>query len=213
MSDLDVLLERHHWRRTEDVGQHVCHGIFRLCFLRAIVPQRVAPVVRHHMVNFAPPGLLRTAEAMAYWLMKSEPDAYSIDELESDGREMWDGIRNYQARNMMRDDMRIGDRVFFYHSNCKEPGIVGIMKVASKPYPDPTQFDPESRYYDPKSSEDDPRWLLVDVEFVRKLSRTISLAELKEQAKLDGMILLRRGNRLSIMPVEKRHWDLILGLE
>jgi predicted RNA-binding protein with PUA-like domain len=150
---------------------------------------------------------------MAYWLMKSEPDAYSIDDLERDGRDMWDGIRNYQARNMMRDDMRVGDKVFFYHSNCKEPGIVGIAKVASKPYPDPTQFDPESKYYDPKSSEDDPRWLLVDVEFVRKLSRTITLAELKAQPLLDGMILLRRGNRLSIMPVDKAHWDHILGLE
>jgi len=165
------------------------------------------------MVNFAAPGLLRTAENMAYWLMKSEPDAYSIDDLERDGREKWDGIRNYQARNMMRDDMRIGDKVFFYHSNCKEPGIVGIMKVASKPYPDPTQFDPESKYYDPKSSEDAPRWMLVDVDFVRKLSRPVTLTELKAQAGLDGMILLRRGNRLSIMPVEKRHWDLILGLE
>jgi len=150
---------------------------------------------------------------MAYWLMKSEPDAYSIDDLERDGRDMWDGIRNYQARNMMRDEMRVGDKVFFYHSNCKEPGIVGVMKVASKPYPDPTQFDPESKYYDPKSNEEDPRWMLVDVEFVRKLSRTITLAELKAHPGLDGMILLRRGNRLSIMPVDKAHWALILDLE
>ena len=150
---------------------------------------------------------------MAYWLMKSEPDTYSIDDLKRDGRDMWDGIRNYQARNMMRDDMRIGDKVFFYHSNCKEPGIVGIMKVASEPYADPTQFHPESKYYDPKSSEEDPRWLLVDVEFVRKLSRTITLTELKAQPLLDGMILLRRGNRLSIMPVDEQHWALILGQE
>jgi len=153
------------------------------------------------------------AADMAYWLMKSEPDAYSIDDLERDGRDMWDGIRNYQARNMMRDEMRVGDKVFFYHSNCKEPGIVGVMKVAGKPYPDPTQFDPESKYYDPKSSEEDPRWMLVDVEFVRKLSRTITLAELKAHPGLDGMILLRRGNRLSIMPVDKAHWALILDLE
>ena len=153
------------------------------------------------------------AEDMAHWLMKSEPDAYSIDDLERDGREMWDGIRNYQARNMMRDEMRVGDKVFFYHSNCKEPGIVGIMKVASKPYADPTQFDPDSKYYDPKSGEEDPRWILVDVDFVRKLSRPITLAELKAQSGLDGMVLLRRGNRLSIMPIEKKHWDLILGLE
>ena len=118
--------------------------------------------------------------------MKSEPDAYSIDDLERDGREKWDGIRNYQARNMMRDDMRIGDSVFFYHSNCKEPAIVGIARVASEPYPDPTQFDPESNYYDPKSSPDDPRWCLVDVEFVRKLAQPITLAALKALPGLDG---------------------------
>jgi len=150
---------------------------------------------------------------MAYWLMKSEPDAYSIDDLERDGREMWDGIRNYQARNMMRDDMRIGDEAIFYHSACKEPAAVGIMKIASKPYPDPTQFDPESKYYDPKSNENDPRWQLVDVEFVRKFSRALTLKELRAQPGLDGMILLRRGNRLSVMPVEKQHWNLLLGLE
>ena len=145
--------------------------------------------------------------------MKSEPDAYSIDDLERDGREPWDGIRNYQARNMMRDDMRIGDEVFFYHSNCKEPGIVGIMKVASEPYPDPAQFDRKSKYYDPKSNRDDPRWCLVDVEFVRKLGRTITLAEIKEAKGLDGLILTRKGNRLSIMPVENKHWNKLLNLE
>ena len=145
--------------------------------------------------------------------MKSEPDAYSIDDLERDGREAWDGIRNYQARNMMRDDMRIGDEVFFYHSNCKEPGIVGIMKVASEPYPDPKQFDRKSKYYDPKSNKDDPRWCLVDVAFTRKLGRTITLAEIKEAKGLDGLILTRKGNRLSIMPVEKKHWNKLLSLE
>ena len=150
---------------------------------------------------------------MAYWLMKSEPGAYSIDDLERDKREHWDGIRNYQARNMMRDDMHIGDDVFFYHSNCKEPGIVGIAKVASEPYPDPTQFDPESKYHDPKSSEVNPRWILVDVEFVRKLERTITLSELKTRPELEEMILLRKGNRLSIMPVSKEHWNRILNLE
>jgi predicted RNA-binding protein with PUA-like domain len=116
---------------------------------------------------------------MACWLMKSEPETYSIDDLERDGREMWDGIRNYQAGNMMRDTMRIGDDVFFYHSNCKEPAIVGIAKVASEPYPDPTQFDPESKYFDPKSNADDPRWCLVDIQFVRKLARALTLTELK----------------------------------
>ncbi|MEM8814936.1 MAG: EVE domain-containing protein [Pseudomonadota bacterium] len=150
---------------------------------------------------------------MAYWLMKSEPDAYSIDDLKRDKREPWDGIRNYQARNMMRDDMQVGDEVFFYHSNCKVPGIVGLMKVASKPYPDPTQFDPESKYYDPKSSEDNPRWCLVDVRYRRKLKRTITLHELKELPALDGFALTRKGNRLSIMPVSPEHWDLILELE
>jgi predicted RNA-binding protein with PUA-like domain len=150
---------------------------------------------------------------MACWLMKSEPDAYSIDELEKDGREMWDGIRNYQARNMMRDDMRIGDDVFFYHSNCKEPAIVGLARVASEPYPDPTQFDPDEKYYDPKSDAGNPRWILVDVEFVRKLARPLTLAELKAHPGLEGMILTRKGNRLSIMPVSDDHRDLILSLE
>ncbi|MDH5617016.1 MAG: EVE domain-containing protein [Gammaproteobacteria bacterium] len=150
---------------------------------------------------------------MAYWLMKSEPDVYSIDDLERDRREKWDGIRNYQARNMMRDDMRIGDEIFFYHSSCKEPGIAGIMKVASEPYPDPGQFDRTSKYYDPKSTREEPRWILVDVQFVRKLKRNITLTEIKAQKSLEGMLLTRRGNRLSIMPVEKKHWKKILSLE
>jgi len=150
---------------------------------------------------------------VAHWLMKSEPDVYSIDDLQRDGREMWDSIRNYQARNMMRDDMRIGDEVFFYHSNCKEPAVVGIMKVASEPYPDPVQFDESSKYFDPKSSKDEPRWILVDVEFVRKLDKPITLAEIKAHPGFDDMILTRRGNRLSIMPVSREHWDLILTLE
>ncbi len=149
---------------------------------------------------------------MAYWLMKSEPDAYSIDDLQRDGREMWDGIRNYQARNMMRDDMRIGDEVLFYHSSCKVPGVVGTARVASEPYPDPTQFDPESKYFDPKSNEDDPRWILVDVEFVRKFDEPVTLADIKSRSELDDMILTRRGNRLSIMPVEAAHWDTILSM-
>jgi predicted RNA-binding protein with PUA-like domain len=150
---------------------------------------------------------------MAFWLMKSEPDVYRIDDLKRDKREPWDSIRNYQARNMMRDDMKVGDKIFFYHSNCDEIGIVGIMKVASKPYPDSTQFDPKSRYCDPKSDPNDPRWMLVDVAFVKKFKRTISLAELKNQASLDEMILVRKGNRLSIMPVSEEHWNIILGME
>ena len=153
---------------------------------------------------------------MRYWLMKSEPDAFSIDDLVAckSQTEPWDGVRNYQARNFMRDDMRIGDKIFFYHSNCKPPGIVGIAKVASKPYPDPTAFDPDEKYYDPKSDPENPRWILVDVKLVRKLKRMISLPELKEHgAALDGFPLLRRGMRLSVMPVEKPHWDYILKLE
>ncbi len=150
---------------------------------------------------------------MAYWLMKSEPDVFSIDDLASAGREKWDGIRNYQARNMMRDDMKIGDEILFYHSSCKEPGVTGIARVASAPYADPTQFDRKSKYFDAKSDVKNPRWILVDVEFVRKLSRTISLAEIKADKKLESMILNRRGNRLSIMPVEKKHWTRILSLE
>ncbi len=150
---------------------------------------------------------------MACWLMKSEPDVYSIDDLQRDGQEMWDSIRNYQARNMMRDDMRIGDPIFFYHSSCKEPGVVGIAEVASKPYPDPVQFDKQSRYFDAKSDPDNPRWILVDVKFVRKLKRNITLTEIKAEKGLADMILTRKGNRLSIMPVEKKHWDKILSLE
>ncbi|MBT8102451.1 MAG: EVE domain-containing protein [Gammaproteobacteria bacterium] len=150
---------------------------------------------------------------MAFWLIKSEPDAYSIDDLERDGVEMWDGIRNYQARNTLRDDMKVGDEVFFYHSSCKEPGIVGIAKVASKPYPDPTQFDKKSKYFDAKSERDNPRWWLVDIAFVRKTKRNVTLADIKAQKSLDDMILTRRGNRLSIMPVARKHWNKILSLE
>jgi len=150
---------------------------------------------------------------VAYWLMKSEPDAYSIDDLARDKTEPWDGIRNYQARNMMRDDMKIGDDVLFYHSSCKVPAVVGLAKVASGAYPDPTQFDPRSKYYDEKSDQDDPRWLLVDVKFVRKLKRPITLKELKEHPALTDFRLNQRGNRLSIFPVDKAHWKLILSLE
>ncbi|MDX1515797.1 MAG: EVE domain-containing protein [Woeseiaceae bacterium] len=146
-------------------------------------------------------------------MIKSEPDAYSIDDLERDGREMWDGIRNYQARNLMRDDMAVGDDVLFYHSSCKVPGVVGLARVASEAYPDPTQFDENSKYFDPKASRDEPRWVLVDIEFVRKLERVITLAELKDNPALDGMLLLRRGNRLSVMPVDEAHWHAVLAME
>jgi len=150
---------------------------------------------------------------VAYWLMKSEPDAYSIDDLKRDGRVPWDGIRNYQVRNMMRDDMRVGDKAFFYHSSCKVPAVVGIMRIASKPYPDPTQFDKKSKYYDPKSTEDEPRWILVDVEYQRHTKRPIPLSEIKNLPALEDFQLNKRGNRLSIFPVSKKHWDRVLGLE
>jgi predicted RNA-binding protein with PUA-like domain len=151
---------------------------------------------------------------MKYWLMKSEPDVFGIDDLERVGQEPWDGVRNYQARNFMRDDMKVGDKVFFYHSNCKEPGVVGIAEVATRPYPDPTQFDPDSKYYDPKSDPDDPRWMLVDVRYKRHTKRVIGLREIKAHADaLEGLQLIKRGNRLSVMPIDKAHWDYILGLE
>ena len=150
---------------------------------------------------------------MKHWLMKSEPDTFSIDDLKRKKREAWDGVRNYQARNFMRDEMRPGDPVFFYHSNCAEPGIAGVAEVASDAYPDPSQFDPKSKYFDPGSSRDNPRWMLVDVKFVRKLKRVITLDELKNHAAIAEMRLLRKGNRLSVMPVEAPEWRYILELE
>ena len=152
---------------------------------------------------------------MNYWLMKSEPGEFSIDDLKACPKrtEPWDGVRNYQARNMMRDDMKRGDLAFFYHSACEVPGIVGVMKVAKEAHPDPTAFDPDDKHYDPKSDPDNPRWMLVNVKFVRKLKRTITLQELKTHRSIEAMALLRRGNRLSIMPVTKQQWDYILDLE
>ena len=150
---------------------------------------------------------------MTYWLIKSEPDAFSIDDLAKNETEPWDGIRNYQARNMIRDDMTIGDDVLFYHSSCKIPGAVGLAKIASDAYPDPTQFDPRSNYHDPKSQQDNPRWLLRDIAFVRKFDRTITLKEMKEHPGLVDFRLNQRGNRLSIFPVNFEHWNLVLSLE
>lgn len=153
---------------------------------------------------------------MNYWLIKSEPDAFSIDDLKNapGKREHWDGIRNYQARNFMHDDMQKGDLVFFYHSSCEEPGIVGICEVVSDAYPDHTAFDPAGKYYDAGSTPESPRWLMRDIKFRRKTKRLISLAEIKGHAEhLEGFPLIRRGNRLSIMPVSREHWDLILSLE
>ncbi len=152
---------------------------------------------------------------MNYWLMKSEPDVYGIEHLKKERgkRDHWDGVRNYQARNMMRDEMKKGDKAFFYHSNCKEPGIVGIVEIVKEGYPDPTAFDPEEKYYDPKSDPDNPRWYMVEIKYVRDLKRNITLAELKDCAEIEDMPLVRKGNRLSIMPVSKQQWDFILSLE
>ena len=150
---------------------------------------------------------------MQYWLMKSEPGEYSIDDLKRDKVECWDGVRNFQARNMMRDAMKVGDLAFMYHSNCDVIGIAGIMKIAREGYPDHTAFDQNDKHYDPKSDPKNPRWFMVDVRYKRKLNRMITLAELRQHEELDGLQLLKRGNRLSVMPVSKFHWDFILSLE
>jgi len=152
---------------------------------------------------------------MNYWLMKSEPDCFSIDDLAARPKqtEMWDGVRNYQVRNMFRDQMKKGDKAFFYHSSCEVPGVVGVMTIASNAYPDPTQFDPKHDHYDPKSKPEEPRWLLVDVKFERKLKKPVTLAMLREHEKhLKGLLVLAPGTRLSVTPVRREHWDYILGL-
>jgi predicted RNA-binding protein with PUA-like domain len=148
---------------------------------------------------------------MRYWLMKSEPSEVSIDDLAAAPNQTvaWFGVRNYQARNFMRDQMQLGDRAFFYHSSCAEPGIAGICEVTKAAYPDETQFDAGGKYYDPKSTPDNPRWLNVDVKLVNK-TRLVSLAELREHAALADMVVLRRGNRLSITPVDPAHWKFIV---
>ena len=149
-----------------------------------------------------------------YWLMKSEPDEFSIDALAKVGREPWSGVRNYQARNYMMKDMKVGDGILFYHSNCAVPGVAGLAEVASTPYPDPTQFQRKSDYYDAASKPEEPRWWLVDVGFKRKFTRTVSLDELRAQADaLGDFALLRRGNRLSVLPVTAAQYKHILSLE
>ena len=146
--------------------------------------------------------------------MKSEPDVFSIDHLRKMPRktEHWDGIRNYQARNFMRDAMKKGDLAFFYHSNCEEPGIVGIMEIASAAYPDHTAFEPGQKYFDEKSTPENPRWMMVDVKFKKKFKKNVSLASLKEEKKLSNMRLVQRGNRLSILPVTASEWKCILKM-
>jgi predicted RNA-binding protein with PUA-like domain len=154
---------------------------------------------------------------MNYWLLKSEPDSFSIDALGKAPKQTttWDGVRNFQARNMLRDAMKKGDLAFFYHSSCDVPGIAGIVSVVREGYPDVTAFDPKHHHYDADSNKQAPRWFVVDLKLKRKLKRVITLDELRKYAdkQLKDFILLRRGNRLSVMPVSKQDWDFVLGLE
>ncbi len=148
---------------------------------------------------------------MKYWLMKSEPDAFSIDDLAKSPKQTthWDGVRNYQARNFMRDEMKQGDQVLFYHSNAKPPGVVGVAQVVKEGYPDFTAFDPKDKHYDPKSRQEDPRWYMVDIKLVKKFKQLISLPDLKQVKALDGMVLLQKGSRLSVQPVTRKQFDTI----
>jgi predicted RNA-binding protein with PUA-like domain len=149
-----------------------------------------------------------------YWLMKSEPDEFSISKLEKVGREPWTGVRNYQARNFMMKEMKVGDGILFYHSNCEVPGVTGLAEVVSDSYPDPTQFQKKSDYFDPGSKPEEPRWWLVDVGFKRRFKRTVSLDELRGHAEaLGDFALLKRGNRLSVLPVTAAQYKHILSLE
>jgi predicted RNA-binding protein with PUA-like domain len=154
---------------------------------------------------------------MQYWLLKSEPATFSIEDLEKSPRRTtsWDGVRNFQARNMLRDQMKKGDKAFFYYSSCEVPGIAGIVEIVKEGYPDSTAFDRKHDHYDPESDPENPRWYMVDIKLERRLSRVITLDELRKQAKnkLKDMVLLRPGNRLSVTPVDEAHWKFILSLE
>jgi len=148
---------------------------------------------------------------MKLWLMKSEPDVYSIDDLARDGTESWEGVRNYQARNFMRE-MAEGDLILFYHSNAKPPGVAGVCRIRREAYPDDTQFDKKSQYYDAKSKKEDPRWSMVDVEFVEKFDEEISLQAMKDDRALEGMRVTQKGSRLSVQPVDKKHFKRVLKM-
>jgi predicted RNA-binding protein with PUA-like domain len=150
---------------------------------------------------------------MNYWLMKSEPDVFSIDDLKMKKKSGWDGVRNYQARNFMRDDMKLGDMVLFYHSSCEVPGVAGLAKVSKTSHPDPSQFDSKSDYYDPKATQLAPRWFMVEVEFVEKFDRVVTLTEIKDTKGLDKMPLVQKGSRLSINPVSPSEYKIITGLK
>tara|TARA_B100000925_G_scaffold290088_1_gene274472 strand:+ start:12697 stop:13149 length:453 start_codon:yes stop_codon:yes gene_type:complete len=149
---------------------------------------------------------------MRYWLMKTEPDVFSIDDLKSQKTTPWEGVRNYQARNFMRDEMKKGDLVLIYHSNAKPPGVAGVGVVSKEAFPDHFAWDKKSKYYDPKSPKENPRWMMVEIRFKKKFKEILSLAELKETKGLEDMLILRKGNRLSITPVEKKHYEQIIGM-
>ena len=146
---------------------------------------------------------------MKYWLMKSEPHVYSWDDLEKDGETHWDGVRNYQARNIMRDDMKNGDMVLYYHSNCKPPHVAGIAEICKEGYPDFTAFDSDSKYFDPKSDIEKPRWIMVDIKPVKKMENNVNLSDMRENLLLEGMPLLMKGQRLSVQPVSEEQFKII----
>ena len=148
---------------------------------------------------------------MHYWLMKSEPDCFSIDDLKAVGTEPWDGVRNYQARNMLRDQIKVGDGVLFYHSNCKEPAIVGIAEVVREGYPDHTALDPREKHFDPKSTDEKPIWYMVDVKYIRHLEKPLTRDDLRRHPILSGIGVLKKGNRLSVMAVTAEQWQLIVS--
>jgi predicted RNA-binding protein with PUA-like domain len=147
--------------------------------------------------------------AKKYWLFKSEPNAYSIDDMQKDKKTYWDGVRNYQARNFIRDEMKKGDQVLFYHSNAKPNAVVGICEIVKEAYPDFTAFDPDNKHFDPKSKTDAPAWFMVDIKFIKKFSKSVSLEEIKNNSKLKKMRLVQRGNRLSVFPIEKAEFEVI----
>lgn len=149
------------------------------------------------------------ASKTQYWLMKSEPDVYGIDHLQSEGWTHWEGVRNYQARNFMRDDMRVGDKVLFYHSNAKPPGVAGLAEVSKEAYPDFFAWDPDSNYFDKKTDPKKPIWMMVDLKYVEKFDRVVSLDEIKQIPECEDMLVIKKGQRLSVQPCEKRHYDAI----
>jgi predicted RNA-binding protein with PUA-like domain len=152
------------------------------------------------------------ARKKRYWLMKSEPETYSIADLKRDGKTCWDGVRNYQARNLMRDEMRVGDGVLFYHSREKPMGVYGIAEIVREAYPDDSAFDPQDKHYDPKSDPANPTWMMVDIGYVGTLETPVTLDMLKQTPGLEKMMVTQRGSRLSVQPVTKKEWDIVLGM-